>query len=109
MDNSAMAYFLGGSRREKPDAYIAASPAAHVSCDDPVTQLFHGEGDALVPLVGTQDFHKLQVNAGIDSRLTIIPKQGHMLTFISPTAYQTVVSFFREVLLKPKPVIVSPR
>ncbi len=107
IDNSAMAYFLGGSRREKPEAYIAASPAAHVSGDDPVTQLFHGEGDALVPLAGTRDFHKSQVNAGIDSRLAVIPKQGHMLTFISPTTYQTVVNFFREVFLKP--VIVSPR
>ena len=107
IDNSAMAYFLGGSRREKPVAYIAASPAAHVSCDDPVTQLFHGEGDALVPLAGTRDFHKSQVNAGIDSRLTVIPKQGHMLTFISPTAYQTVVNFFREVFFEP--VTVPPR
>ena len=107
IDNSAMAYFLGGSRREKPEAYIAASPAAHVSGDDPVTQLFHGEGDALVPLAGTREFHKSQVNAGIDSRLAVIPKQGHMLTFISPTTYQTVVNFFREVFLKP--VIVSPR
>lgn len=101
-----MAYFLGGSRREKPEAYVAASPAAHVSGDDPVTQLFHGEGDALVPLSGTRDFHKSQIKAGIDSRLVVISKQGHMLTFISPTTYQTVVSFFREVFLKP--VVVSP-
>ncbi len=106
IDNSAMAYFLGGSRREKPEAYVAASPAAHVSGDDPVTQLFHGEGDALVPLSGTRDFHKSQIKAGIDSRLVVISKQGHMLTFISPTTYQTVVSFFREVFLKP--VVVSP-
>lgn len=107
IDNSAMAYFLGGSRREKPEAYVAASPAAHVSGDDPVTQLFHGEGDAIVPLAGTRDFHKSQINAGIDSRLAVIPKQGHMLTFISPTTYQTVVNFFREVFRKP--VIVSPK
>ena len=107
IDNSAMAYFLGGSRREKPEAYVAASPAAHVSGDDPVTQLFHGEGDALVPLAGTRDFHKSQVKAGIDSRLAVIPKQGHMLTFISPTTYQTVINFFREVLIKP--AIVLPR
>jgi acetyl esterase/lipase len=107
IDNSAMAYFLGGSRREKPEAYIAASPAAHVSVDDPVTQLFHGEGDALVPLAGTRQFHESQVSAGIDSRLAVIPKQGHMLTFISPKTYQTVVDFFREVLLKP--VVVSPK
>ncbi len=105
IDNSAVAYFLGGSRREKPEAYTAASPAAHVSRDDPVTLLFHGEGDALVPLAGTRDFHKSQVNAGIDSRLAVIPKLGHMLTFISPTTYQTVVNFFREVFLQP---VIAP-
>lgn len=107
IDNSAMAYFLGGSRREKPENYIAASPAAHVSGDDPVTQLFHGEGDALVPLAGTREFHQSQVKAGVDSRLAVIPKQGHMLTFISPITYQTVVGFFREVFRKP--FIASPK
>ena len=106
IDNTAMAYFLGGSRRKKPEAYIAASPAAHVSADDPVTQLFHGEGDALVPLAGTRDFHEAQVKAGIDSRLAVIPKQGHMLTFISPTTYQTVASFFRDVF--PQPSVPQP-
>ena len=97
IDNSALAYFLGGSRREQPAAYVAASPAAHVSENDPVTQLFHGEGDAMVPLAGTRQFHRSQVKVGIDSRLKVIPKQGHMLTFISPQTYRTVVGFFREV------------
>ncbi len=105
IDNSAMTYFLGGSRRDRPEAYKAASPATHVSENDPVTQLFHGEGDALVPLAGTRQFHQSQVEAGIDSRLEVIPKQGHMLTFISPKTYQTVVGFFREVFFKP---VVAP-
>ncbi|NND99074.1 MAG: alpha/beta hydrolase, partial [Pirellulaceae bacterium] len=30
LDNSALAFFLGGSRREKPDVYAAASPISHV-------------------------------------------------------------------------------
>ena len=100
IDNSAMAYFLGGTRRDRPETYKAASPAAHVSANDPVTQLFHGEGDALVPIAGTRQFHQSQVDAGIDSRLEVIPKQGHMLTFISPKTYQTVVEFFRELFFK---------
>ena len=100
IDNSAMAYFLGGTRRDRPETYKAASPAAYVSGNDPVTQLFHGEGDALVPLAGTRQFHQSQVDAGIDSRLEVIPKQGHMLTFISPKTYQTVVEFFRELFFK---------
>jgi len=100
IDNSAMAYFLGGTRRDRPEVYKAASPAAHVSGNDPVTQLFHGEGDALVPIAGTRQFHQSQVDAGIDSRLQVISKQGHMLTFISPKTYQTVVDFFRELFFK---------
>ena len=95
-----MAYFLGGTRRDRPETYKAASPAAYVSGNDPVTQLIHGEGDALVPLAGTRQFHQSQVDAGIDSRLEVIPKQGHMLTFISPKTYQTVVEFFRELFFK---------
>ncbi len=107
IDNGALAYFLGGTRREKQAAYIAASPAAHVSENDPVTQLFHGEGDALVPLAGTRQFHQAQVKVGIDSRLAVIPKQGHMLTFISPQTYQTVIGFFREVFQTQE--VVSPQ
>lgn len=97
IDNSALAYFLGGSRRQQPATYVAASPAAHVSENDPVTQLFHGEADALVPLAGTRQFHQAQVKVGVDSRLAVIAKQGHMLTFISPQTYHTVVGFFREI------------
>ena len=101
IDNTAMTFFLGGSRRDRPEAYVAASPAEHVSKDDPVTLLFHGEADALVPLAGTSQFHNTQLEAGIDSQLVVIAKQGHMLTFISPQTYQTVVNFFRKRLLQP--------
>ena len=98
-DNASLAYFLGGSRKEIPDTYVAASPAAHVSPGDPVTQIIHGESDALVPISESQQFHQLQQQAGIDSRLEVMPKQGHMVTFINPKTSRKVVEFFCEVLL----------
>jgi triacylglycerol lipase len=99
MDNTALAYFLGGSRREKPEVYVAASPAAHVSAGDPVTQIIHGESDLLVSMQESRQFHQLQRAAGIDSRLEIMPKQGHMITFLNPKTNQKMLEFFQEVLL----------
>lgn len=98
MDNTTLGYFLGGSRREKPDAYIAASPSAHVSSSDPPTQIIQGEDDLLVPLSGSRQFHQTQIAAGIDSRLEIMPGQGHMLTFLNPKTRAKMVAFFQEHL-----------
>jgi hypothetical protein len=71
IDNTSLAYFLGGSRREKSAAYIAASPAAHISSSDPVTQIIHGDSDLLVPIAGSRQFHQAQLAAGVDSRLEV--------------------------------------
>ncbi len=101
IDNTSLAYFLGGSRREIPDTYTAASPAAHVSPADPVTQIIHGESDLIVPLLSSRQYHKAQVSAGIDSRLEVMPNQGHMVTFLNPQTSTKALEFFREVLLDP--------
>ena len=98
IDNTAMAYFLGGSRREKPESYIAASPTAHVSSSDPVTQIIHGESDLIVPIAGSRRFHQAQIAAGVDSRLIVVPKQGHMVTFLDPKTSTKMLEFFHEVL-----------
>lgn len=98
IDNTSLAFFLGGSRREKPDMYLAASPTAHVSSADPVTQLIHGDSDYIVPVAESRNFHQAQVTAGIDSRLEVMPNQGHMVTFVNPKTRLKVVEFFQEVL-----------
>lgn len=98
LDSSTLAFFLGGSRREKSDVYVAASPAAHISAADPVTQIIHGDSDLLVPVAGSRKFHQAQLAAGVDSRLEVVPDQGHMVTFIHPTTSTTMLKFFRELL-----------
>jgi triacylglycerol lipase len=98
IDNTTMAYFLGGSRRDKSETYMAASPIAHVSAADPITQIIQGEADVLVPIAGSRAFHEAQRSAGVDSRFMVIEKQGHMLTFLNPRTGQTMVDFFQEVL-----------
>ncbi len=99
IDSTALAYFLGGSRRERPEAYVAASPAAHISPADPVTQIIHGEDDLIVPVAGSRQLHQAQIAAGIDSRLEVVSGQGHMVTFLNPRTSVKVVEFFKEVLM----------
>ncbi|MDA8743106.1 alpha/beta hydrolase [Rubripirellula amarantea] len=96
LDNTAMAYFLGGSKREKPVAYVAASPIAHVSSNDPPTYIIHGDKDLIVPIEGAKKFHQSQIQADIESHLEVMPGQGHMITFINPKTSQRVVEFFRK-------------
>jgi acetyl esterase/lipase len=99
IDNTALGYFLGGSRREKPEVYVAASPTAHVSAKDPATLIIHGDQDLLVPIITSQQFHKTQLAAGVDSRLDVMPAQGHMETFLNPQTRELVVKFFQERLV----------
>jgi acetyl esterase/lipase len=100
IDSATLAFFLGGSRREKSAVYAAASPAAHISSSDPVTQIIHGDSDFLVPISGSRKFHQAQLAAGIDSRLEVLPNQGHMVTFLHPRTNATMLEFFREMLIE---------
>jgi triacylglycerol lipase len=94
IDNTTLAYFLGGSRRELPDLYKSASPLAHVSKSDPVTSIIHGDQDIIVPIEGSKIFGAKQEKIGVDHRLNIIAGQGHMLTFLNPQTRKLMVSFF---------------
>jgi len=98
LDNTSMKFFLGDSRRNSPDVYLAASPLAHVSQGDPPTMIIHGESDIMVPLRGSQIFHQAQIAAGISSQLTILPKQGHLLTFINPQTVTQMIRHFKAQL-----------
>ncbi|KAA1260928.1 Carboxylesterase NlhH [Rubripirellula obstinata] len=96
IDNTAMAYFLGGSRRERSELYTSASPLAHVSKDDPATKIIHGDQDIIVPIAGAKVFGAKQKELGVDHHLSVISGQGHMLTFLNPRTRQLMVKFFRD-------------
>ena len=98
IDNTALAYFLGGSRREKPELYEVASPTVHASAGDPVTQIIHGESDMLVPIASSRSLSDALQKVGVEVRFAVIPKQGHMMTFLNPSTQQTMLEFFQEVL-----------
>ena len=99
-DNTALAFFLGGSRRELPGVYTAASPICFTSPKDPPFQIIHGEADGIVPVNNAIDFHQALIDSRVDASLETLPKKGHFLAFISPKLTQWMLSFFDKHLSK---------
>ena len=82
--------------------YWQASPAAHVSPDDPPFLLIHGTADDRVPHVRSEEFLARLLADGVDAELLTIPGGGHGASFpgaTNPPDYMgTMVRFFEENL-----------
>ncbi len=97
-DNATLAPFLGGSRRELPDVYIAASPASHATSDDPPTFFFHGDSDLLVPDSNSQRLFERLNSCKVPTERFIAEGQGHMATFINLNAIDSAIAFVKKHL-----------
>lgn len=97
-DNSRLAYWLGGTRGERPEAYKAASPLAFVSRDDPPMFFFHGGKDLLVPKASPLAMTVGLTAVGVKNSLHVIPEAGHLGAFIDEQAPHRAVEFLNEVL-----------
>jgi acetyl esterase/lipase len=76
----AAAQFLGGSPRQVPANYAAASPVDHVAPGDPPMFLVHGRQDPLVPVSQSEEMAAALDSAGVPNRLVLVPG-GHNLDF----------------------------
>lgn len=93
-----MAYWLGGTRAEKPEVYEQASPAKFVTPDDPPTLFFHGDADRLVPLGGVRRMQSALDAAGVTAELYLVQGAGHVEAFLNPTAVGESVKFLEKHL-----------
>ncbi len=93
LDTRALAYWLGGTRREFAERYRVASPAAFVSGDAPPIHFFHGEQDVMVPRTGMLDLAERLRQAGAAVQIDLIPDHGHITTFFHRPAYQGAIDF----------------
>jgi acetyl esterase/lipase len=100
-NSEGLAYWLGGSRAEKPEAYELASPLKFVTKDDPPILFFHGDADMLVPLVGPKAMVKKLGEVGVPAQLYTIAGAGHIPAFADPKAHEETIKFFRENLKRP--------
>jgi len=92
-DSPRLAYWLGGTRAEKPDLYDLASPARFTSSDDPPMFFYHGDADELVPLFSAQWIHDELKRVGGECELFVIPKGKHIGAALDGKAIAAGVSF----------------
>ena len=92
--------------------YWAASPAAHVSPDDPPFLLMHGTADERVPHVQSEKFLALLETVGIEADLVLIEGGGHGASFPGatnpPNYLAAMVAFFEEHLSSAAQADASP-
>jgi dipeptidyl aminopeptidase/acylaminoacyl peptidase len=97
-ESRILAYWLGGSRAEKPDCYKLASPAHFVTEDDPPMFFFHGEEDALVPPSSPTAMAALLKAAGVPSRVYTVAEAGHLGAMRDQGALDEAVKFLKRRL-----------
>jgi acetyl esterase/lipase len=100
-NSSRLAYWLGGTRAAKPDAYRVASPAAFVSADDPPMFFFHGARDELVPIRSPQRMVELLVRTGVTAEMYTVEERGHFTALLDREALRRAVAFTDHYLKHP--------
>lgn len=96
LDNTILAYFFGGSRREKPAAYRNASPTAHASRNDVAIQFLHGGSDLLVPPRTARQLFEKHRDLGVPSQWHELDDLGHLFAFLSPDLRSRAVRYLAE-------------
>lgn len=99
-NSAGLAFWLGCTRAEKPQAYELASPANFVTKDDPPTLFFHGDADKLVPILGAKAMMQSLTEAGIPTRMHVVEGADHMRAFVDPQAQAEAIKYFQEYLKK---------
>ena len=107
-NSRSLAYWFGGKRSEKPEAYTADSPNAFVDKNDSPIFFYNGSIDALVhpkkhPAVGflgPTALHESLKAAGVDTGLYIARGAGHLAMVLNKKAQNTGYAFL-DTHLKP--------
>ena len=81
---------IGGSVKDQPEQWKAASCSTHVSQDDPPFLLIHGDKDTTVPLSESTELQKQLKAVGVSCELVTVTNAGHGLNSkpgeaVSPT------------------------
>lgn len=104
LDERFLGFWLGGTRREVPEQYRLASPAAFISPDDPPMFFFHGEKDDLVPLSLARGMCEQLNLCGCSAELYVVPMLGHTAAAMDRTAVEMAIAFLAQHLTSPEEV-----
>ena len=98
--NKTLAYWLGGSRKEVPNAYRDASLTEHLDKGDAPIFFFHGEADYLVGMSGAKKMSEKMNKLGIDSHFHLIKEAGHFRAVFNSKAIGESFDFLEKHLKK---------
>ncbi|MFZ5833196.1 MAG: alpha/beta hydrolase fold domain-containing protein [Planctomycetota bacterium] len=89
--SNGIALLLGGPVGQKMDEAKEASPATHISTDDPPFLIVHGTNDGTVPIRQAETFHTALEKAGVTAYYLKAEGAGHNLNY--PTIRERVTKF----------------
>ncbi|MFK7766445.1 MAG: alpha/beta hydrolase fold domain-containing protein [Mariniblastus sp.] len=101
-NSPVLMYWLGGTKKQKPKTFRAASPMTFVTPDDPPFYLFHGQSDFVVPRDTAKNMHNRLLAVGIESKYDVAKGSGHVATFSDLTWMNNAIVFFDKHLKNPK-------
>lgn len=93
---------LDGTPEERPKLAALASPATHVSRDDPPFLLVHGAKDPIVPAAQSRLMHEKLRAAGVQSELHVLEDAGHGNSVLRREDVQRWINEFLDRRLKGK-------
>jgi triacylglycerol lipase len=100
-DNMFLAYWLDGSRIERPAQYRQASPVFFASPDDAPTFFYHGAADRLVPSFSAKSLQRRLVDQQVETQMYLCDGKGHVRAFMDHEAFQKSLAFLdRQLELK---------
>jgi triacylglycerol lipase len=88
-----LAYWLGGTRAAKPDAYRDASPVSFITADDPPMFFFHGAQDLLVPISSPKGMVALLTAVGVTAQMYTVQDEGHIQAVFNENALKQALAF----------------
>ncbi|MBI1322136.1 alpha/beta hydrolase fold domain-containing protein [bacterium] len=93
LDNKFLAYWLGATRKEKPEVYVQASPLQLVSASTSPIFFFNGTLDLVVRPNSAKILSDKLVTLGIDSALHLVPGAGHITAALDDKALEIAWNF----------------
>jgi triacylglycerol lipase len=106
-DSAQIAFWLGGTRAEKPDNYRNASPANFVASSDPPMYFFSGEDDILVPISSPRKMVRALQTSGVVAEMYTVKNAGHLQTFFDEGAIDHAFAFADRHLKNEHPQVAS--
>jgi triacylglycerol lipase len=93
LDSWRLAFWLGGTRRQRGDVYREACPLSFVSGQCPPAFLFHGDGDLIVPSGDSERLHERLRDCGVDAQWHLVADAGHLAAYLDEDTFQRSAEF----------------